>query len=175
MVRISVKKITVTAVIAALYASMTLVGFSAAFGPIQLRFSEVLCILPFFIPCSVPGLFLGCLIANLVSPYGIIDIVAGSMATLIAALMTMYIGRGKKDSTIVKALACFPPVLVNAIVIGGVIAWASTSGGEAFWHSFAVFGLQVGIGQFVVMYFIGLPMMLYLPKSQLFSLLSVNS
>ena len=166
------RKITFTAVVAALYASLTLVGVSVAYGPIQFRFAEVLCILPFFFPFSTLGLFLGCLIANLLSPYGLLDIVAGSMASLIAAMLTMQIGKMNRDSLSAKALACFPPVIVNAVVIGAVIAWSTMARGSEFWLSFAVFGMQVGLGQFVVLYCIGLPLMVYLPKTRFFAYLS---
>ena len=170
MTRINIRRITFTAAVAAIYASLTLIGAAVSYGPVQFRFSEVLCILPFFFPSSVIGLFLGCLIANLLSPYGILDIVAGSIATLIAASLTMQLGRINRDSFALKAMACFPPVFVNALVIGAVIAWASTGGGEAFWSAFALNGLQVGLGQSVVMYAAGLPMMMYLPKTYLFKL-----
>ncbi|MCL2045295.1 MAG: QueT transporter family protein [Oscillospiraceae bacterium] len=166
------RRITFTAVVAALYASLTLVGFSAAFGPIQFRFAEVLCILPFFFPFTTLGLFLGCLIANLLSPYGLLDIVAGSLASLIAAVLTMQIGKINRDSISTKALACFPPVIVNAVIIGAVIAWSTMARGAEFWFSAAVFGMQVGLGQLVVLYCIGLPLMVYLPKTRFFAYLS---
>ena len=168
----SVRKIAFAGVVAALYASMTLVIAPIAYGPIQFRLTEALCILPFFYPITALGLFVGCLIANLFSPYGILDIVAGSMASLIAALVTMQMGRMNRDSFAMKGLACFPPVIFNALIIGAVIAWSMTSGGEAFWPAFAVNGFQVGLGQFVVMYALGLPLMLYLPKLRVFASLS---
>lgn len=62
--------------------------FGLTFGPIQVRFSEALCLLPFLFPETAWGLGVGCLIANLFSPYGALDIVVGSLSTLIAALLT---------------------------------------------------------------------------------------
>ena len=105
------------------------------------------------------------------SPYGIIDIIAGPIATLIAALFTMSLGKANRDAIAIKSLACFPPVFFNALIIGVVIAWTTTSGGDAFWPAFAISGLQVGVGQLAVMYVVGLPLMVYLPKSKVFAIL----
>ena len=167
-----IRKIAFAGATAALYASLTIVIAPAAYGPIQFRIAEILCIFPFFFPFTAPGLFVGCMIANLLSPYGLLDIVAGSAATLIAALITMQLGRINRNALYMKVLACFPPVLINALIIGIVIAWSATGGGDAFWPAFVVNGLQVGLGQFVVLYAIGLPLMIYFPKSRLFTLLS---
>ena len=172
MQSISIRRIAFTGVVAALYAALTLVIAPIAYGPVQFRLSEVLCILPFFYPISALGLFIGCIFANLFSPYGVLDIVAGSIASLLAALATMQLGRLNRHVITIKALACFPPVFINALIIGAVIAWSGTGGGEAFWLAFAVNGFQVGLGQFVVMYVAGLPLMIHLPKSRLFMLLS---
>jgi len=165
---ITTRKIAYAGVVAALYATLTIALGFIGYGPIQFRVAEALCILPFFIPAAAPGLFVGCVIANLLSPYGILDIVAGSAATLIAALCTMQLGRMNRDSTAVKALACFPPVIFNALIIGAVIAWSSAGGGASFWPVFAISGLQVGGGQLAVLYAIGLPLMIYLPKSRIY-------
>ena len=172
MSNINIRKIVFAGLVAALYATMTIVIAPIAYGPVQFRLTEALCILPFFYPVTALGLFIGCVAANLFSPYGILDIVAGSFASLIAALATMQLGRLNRDSMAVKALACFPPVFFNALIIGAVIAWSMTSGGEAFWPALAVNGFQVGLGQFVVMYAAGLPLMIYLPKLRFFTLLS---
>ncbi|MCL2126258.1 MAG: QueT transporter family protein [Oscillospiraceae bacterium] len=163
-----IRKIVFAGAIGAIYAALTFVVAPISYGPIQFRISEALCILPFFSPITSAGLFVGCLIANLLSPYGLLDIVAGSFATLLAALMTMQLGRINRRSPAIKALACFPPVIINALFIGAVIAWAETSGSDAFQAAFALNGLQVGLGQLVVMYAIGLPLMFILPKSSMF-------
>jgi len=168
----NIRQIAFAGVVAALYAALTIAIAPIAYGPLQFRVSEVLCILPFFFPVTVPGLFIGCLIANLLSPYGVLDIVAGSAASLLAALCTMQLGKLKRNTVAVKALACFPPVIFNALMIGGVIAWAITEGGAAFWSAFALNGLQVGLGQLAVLYILGLPLMIFLPKTRLFMVLS---
>lgn len=144
-----------------------------AYGPIQFRVAEALCILPFFFPFSVWGLFVGCIIANLISPYPL-DIVVGPLATLIAALCTMRIGKTGRNGISVKILACLPPILINAVFIGALIAYYLTGAGDAgaFTAAFAINGLQVGFGQFVVLFALGLPLMVYLPKTRIYDKIS---
>jgi len=168
----SVRKIVFAGIVAALYATLTIAVAPIAYGPIQFRIAEVLCILPFFFPVTVPGLFIGCVIANLLSPYGMLDIIAGSSASLLAALCTMWLGRLNRSSISIKALACFPPVIFNALMIGAVIAWATTESAAAFWPAYALYGLQVGFGQLVVLYALGFPLMIYLPKLLFFRTVS---
>jgi len=154
------------------------------YGPVQFRIAEALCILPFFFPFSIWGLFTGCIIANLISPYPL-DIAVGSTASLLAAACTMQIGikarsavakatQKARDGIAAKALACAPPVLINAVFIGALIAYYMVGAGEtdAFVSAFVVSGLHVGFGQLVVLYLIGLPLLVYLPKSKVFAKLS---
>ena len=173
--RINIRRIAFAGVIAALYAALTVAVAPIAYGPLQFRIAEALCILPFFFPVAVPGLFVGCILANLLSPYGILDVVVGSVASLLAALCTMLIGRSNRRSLPVKALACFPPVIFNAVFIGALIAFYMVGGGEtkAFLTAFLLNGLQVGFGQLVVLYALGLPLMIYLPKSRVYDKLKV--
>ena len=165
-----VRRIAFAGVIAALYAALTIALGGVAFGPVQFRVAEALCILPFFFPSSVWGIFLGCIIANMFSPYQL-DIIVGPLASLIAALCTLRIGRTGKTSVSIKALACLPPVLVNAVVIGALIAFYMTGLGDsgAFLAAFYINCLQVGFGQLVVLYALGLPLMVYLPKLKVFT------
>ena len=93
-------------------------------GVVQCRFSEALCVLPFFFPETVWGLFAGCLITNILSPYGLLDLIVGSLATLIAALLT---ARCRK-----KWLAPLPPVVLNTLLVGAVIAYEETGLTAAF-------------------------------------------
>ena len=111
------RQIATAAIIAALYTVMSLLSsiFGLTYGPIQCRFSEALTVLPFFLPEAVPGLFVGCLVTNLMSTVGPLDIIFGSMATLLAALWTAKMPN--------KFLATLPPVICNAVIIGAMIAW----------------------------------------------------
>ena len=113
----STRQIATAAIIAALYTVMSLLSsvFGLTYGPIQCRFSEALTVLPFFLPEAVPGLFVGCLVTNLMSTVGPLDIIFGSMATLLAALWTAKMPN--------KFLATLPPVICNAVIIGAMIAW----------------------------------------------------
>jgi len=166
MLKISTRKIAFAGAVAAIYAALTIALNFIGFGPIQFRVAEALCILPFFFPFSVWGLFIGCILANLISPYPL-DIIVGSAATLIAALCTLLIGRAGRDNFVMKALACFPPVIINAVFIGALIAYYMVGGVEAgaFMPAFFINALQVGLGQAAVLYAIGLPLMVYLPRS----------
>jgi len=171
-----VRKIAFSGVIAALYAGLTYATMSFAYGAVQFRLSEALCILPFFFPFSVWGLFAGCIAANLFSPYLIPDIIVGPVASLLAALSTMYIGKMKSRDTIAtKAFACFPPVIFNAVLIGAMIAYIMVGEGasDAFMPAFISSGLWVGLGQLTVMYVIGLPLMIYLPRTNVITRLKI--
>lgn len=163
----SIRKLTTVAVIGALYAALTIVN-PFAYGPVQFRVSELLCILPFFFPASAAGLAVGCLIANIIGPYGIVDIVFGSLATLLAGLCTAGIGiRARKNKNTgwgVCAAACAMPVLFNAPIIGAVIAY--TSAEYEFWKGFLIYGVQIGLEETAVMFVLGLPLMKYILKNE---------
>ncbi len=103
-----------SAVIAALYAALTLLLAPISYGPIQLRLSEALTLLPMLLPQAIPGLFVGCLIANLYTGM-LTDIIFGSLATLIAATGT-YLLRKKP----ILAAAC--PVVSNGVIVGLTLA-----------------------------------------------------
>ena len=170
-----VRKVAFSGIVAALYAGLTIAIMPLSYGPVQLRISEVLCILPFFFPFTVWGLFVGCIAANIISPYPL-DIIVGPIASLIAALCTMYIGRSnRRESIAIKALACFPPVLFNAVLIGAMIAYIMVSEGasDAFLPAFLSSGLWVGLGQLIVLYALGLPLMIFLPKTRFIDKLSI--
>lgn len=132
------------AVIAALYAAVTLLLAPISYGPLQFRVAEALTLLPILTPAAVPGLFVGCLAANLLGGATALDVAFGSLATLMAALLT----RRLKDRPLLAAL---PPVLVNAAIVGAVLAYAYNL---PFWLT----ALEVGAGQLGVCYALGLPL-----------------
>lgn len=101
---ITTRKLAAAAVTGAAYAALTMLLAPISYGAIQCRVSEVLCILPFFIPCTAWGLFAGCAIANLLSAAGIFDVVFGSLATLLAALCTAWLGRGRGAQSWVRCI-----------------------------------------------------------------------
>ncbi|MBO4831905.1 MAG: QueT transporter family protein [Oscillospiraceae bacterium] len=168
----TIRKIASSAVIAAVYAALTMVLAPISYGSIQFRIAEALCILPFFFPASVWGLFIGCLIANLLSPYGLLDIIIGPIATLIAAIATMQLGKLPSSGTVrTKALACLPPVISNAVLVGAAITLASAASGARL-PVFLVNALEVGAGELAVMFIIGLPLLILLPRSKWFRVFS---
>ena len=152
------KALTLAGVIAALYVALTMIStaLNLAFGPVQLRLGEALTVLPFLFPCTTWGLFAGCIICNILSPYGLLDLIVGSLATLIAALMT---AKCKK-----KWLAPLPPVLVNGIACGALIAWQMVGATEGFGAAFALNFLSVSLGQAAVCYVLGGLLLRWLPK-----------
>ena len=121
--RTAIRSIALSAVIAAVYTALTMSLPMLSYGPVQLRFSEALTVLPFFLPEAVPGLFLGCVIANLFSPFGIADVIFGSIATLLAALWTSKLKN--------PWFAPLPPVISNAVIIapgpGTALLWVLAS------------------------------------------------
>ena len=119
--RITTRRIAVAALIGAVYAALTIALAPISYGPVQFRVSEVLCILPYFVPYSAWGLYAGCILANLFTG-NIFDILFGSLATLFAGLLTARIGR-REHTLANSALACFMPVIFNAVIVGAVLTW----------------------------------------------------
>lgn len=151
MINKNLKKITYGAVIAAVYAVLTLVLAPISMGAVQCRISEALTVLPLISGVAVPGLFVGCLIANIFLG-SIYDIVFGSLATLIAAVLTR---RARKNKWIAMAF----PVLINAVVVGGYIG-LFLDNSMAVWFCM----LTVGLGQAVACYGLGIPLYIFLKK-----------
>ena len=137
MRKFTTRELTLAAAVAALYAALTMA--LPAFGPAQLRVSEALAVLPFLFPVTAPGLAVGCLVANLLSPYGPIDVICGTAATALAALLTMKAPN--------KWLATLPPVLCNGVIVGAMLAWYEVGFGPGFWPVFAMNGLTVALGE----------------------------
>ena len=151
--RFTTKQLATAGIIAAIYAVLSLFSsvFGIAYGPIQCRFSEALTVLPFFLPEAIPGLFIGCLVSNLMSTVGPLDLIFGSLATLLAALWTRRMPN--------KYLAPLPPVICNALIIGAMIAWYEVGFTSAFWGMFVFNALTVGIGEAIACYVLGLLLM----------------
>lgn len=139
------KQLTFGALIGAVYAVLTLVLAPISVSAIQCRISEALTVLPLLTPWAIPGLFVGCLVANIFVG-SIYDMVFGSLATLLAALLTY---RFRKN----KWIAMSFPVLINAVVVGGYIG-LFLSPGMPIWLCM----VTVGLGQAVACYGLGLPL-----------------
>jgi uncharacterized membrane protein len=142
------------AIIAALYAVVTLVPplNAISYSQIQFRISEALTVLAYFEPAAIPGLYIGVMIANLGSPFGLIDILGGSLLTLIAAYLTWKIKT--------PVLALLPPVIINAFGVALILKLAA---GIPYWASV----LWVGIGEVTVIYLLGYPLLIFILKSKI--------
>lgn len=151
--RFSARYLARAAIVAAIYVVLTYLAgiWNLAYGPVQFRFSEALTVLPFLMPEAIPGLFVGCVVSNLLSPYGLLDLIVGSAATLLAALWTAKCRR--------RGLAPLPPVVCNAVLVGAMIAWYEAGFGPGFVAAFAYNALTVGAGEAVVCYALGLPLL----------------
>lgn len=147
--------IALNGILAALYAAITLATASFAYGPIQFRVADALCVLPFFAPSTSIGLFLGCLAANLFSPVSALDIVIGSAATLAGCLAAARVKH--------KWLVPIPTVLANTVMVGAMLACVYTP--DALVEGFLTMGAQVAVGEAAVMAALGLPLIALLSKS----------
>lgn len=140
----SVKFITQAAVIAAIYVVLVVIFNYISFGPVQFRIAEALTILPYFTPAAIPGLFVGCIIANILGGAIVWDVVFGSIATLIGAIGTYLLRKN-------KWLAPVPPIVANTIIVPFVLKFAYGSEGM-----FAMFFVTVGAGEIIVCGIIGM-------------------
>jgi uncharacterized membrane protein len=157
--------LTRAAVIAAIYAVLTILLAPVSYGPVQVRISEALTPLAYIDPAAIIGLYVGALIANLFSPFGLIDILFGSLLTLIAAFATWGIGRLFKKFGSEKIyhyigplVGILPVVVFNAFGVALILKIAANL---PYWPSV----LYVGIGEAIAVYVIGYPLLLALMKT----------
>ena len=163
MRRITVHDLTLAAMVAALYALLSYFGdiFGLSFGHVQIRFAEALTVLPFLFPATAPGLAVGCLITNLLSPYGPVDVIFGTLATAIAAWLTMKMPKWY--------LAALPPILVNAVILPPMWAWAEVGAvGPAFWMACGLNALTFIPGEALACYVLGTLLLKTLPNIDVF-------
>ncbi len=135
------------AVIASIYVVLTFIFAPISYGVMQIRISEALTILPYFTPVAIPGLFVGCLIANILGPYGMLDMFFGSLATLMSALLSY---RLRKTPLLVP----LPPVIINGVLIGGLLHF-----GYGVPVSLIACILWVSLGQAISCYGLGYPLL----------------
>ncbi len=160
------------AMIAAIYTVLTLAIPVISYGQVQFRLSEVLTVLPAYAGIAVPGLTLGCVIANLVgfvigaNQIGIIDALFGSAATLIAGLITFVLGKRLKGKILRYILIPLPAVILNALIVG-IELTVVFSGGMNF-EIFLINAVWVGLGELVVCYVLGVPFMIILERNDFY-------
>ncbi len=164
--KITLSSLVKIAMIAALYSTVSLVLAPFSFGNIQVRVAEGLTLLPLISPLAIFGLTLGCFITNFVGVImganilGMMDVFIGTFATLIAALLTY-----KLRNITIKGfpfLSSLMPIVINAVIIGAELAYVFAP--EFTFSYFAIFALEVAIGQTIAVYIVGLPILSALKK-----------
>ena len=163
MRRIKTRDISLAALVAALFFVLCYFGniFQLTFGPVQVRLGEALTVLPFQFPATAPGLIVGCLLTNVLSPYGPIDMVVGTLATAIAALATMKMPKWY--------LAGLPPIIANAILLPPMWAWAEAGAvNGAFWAAYWLNMWTFVAGEAVACYVLGTVLLRAMPKIRYF-------
>ncbi|MBE5802263.1 MAG: QueT transporter family protein [Clostridiales bacterium] len=146
-----IRSLCVSAMVAALYTALTLLFQPLSFQAVQFRVSEALTLIPVLFVEAVPGLTIGCLLSNLLAGANPYDVIFGTLATLLAALVTRKLRKN-------VWLAALPPVVFNGVIIGLVLTYAY--GIDAL----ALNMLTVSLGQAVVCYALGVPMVKGLQK-----------
>lgn len=150
------KKIVMSALVAALYAAITYAIAPISSGLIQFRVSEIMVLLAFFDPLYIVGLTLGCFLANIICGLGIVDIVFGTLATFISVVSISYTSKKIKDVKKGLIIASLWPTIFNGLIIG--------------WMLVNIYGIevptilamiQVGIGEFMAVSVVGVPVILY--------------
>lgn len=136
--------VSYSAVIAAMYVLLTMLSsaFGLASGAVQIRLGEALTILPFFTPYAIWGLFAGCLISNIITGCAFWDIVFGSLATLLGAVITYYCSKLKSKNK--KWLTPIGPIVANTLIIPPVLTYVYGLD-DAMWFLY----LTVGLGEVV--------------------------
>lgn len=148
-----VTSLTQAAMIAALYVVLTFLASSLGLAnyAVQIRFSEALTILPFFTPAAIPGLFVGCLLSNILTGCALPDIVFGSLSTLISAVFTYMLRKN-------KWMAPLPPIIINAIIIPFILFYVYSF--KPLWLAF----VTVTIGEIISCGVLGMLLLFTLQK-----------
>ena len=148
MKNLSVRRLVRCAVIAAVYVVVCLVLAPFSYGAVQVRVAEALCLLPVFGAEYIAGVVLGCFLANLLGST-IVDVIFGTLATLLACLVTYKLRNIRFKGLAVAA--SLPPVLFNAVIIGIEIAvmFPDPSSSAPIWLACITNGISVGIGELI--------------------------
>jgi len=147
----TVKNLCLSGIIAALYAGLTVLLQALSFGPVQIRVAEAMTLLPILTPAAIPGLTIGCFVANLISSPYVMDWAVGTMATLIAAALSWRLRKN-------VYLAALMPVLSNGLMVGVMLYFVA--GGSMIFNILTVAG-----GELVACFALGLPLIRALEKS----------
>ena len=157
MKKLTTRQIALNGVVAGLYAAVTILTASFAYGNIQFRIADALCVLVVLEPSLTIGLTLGCLIANIFSTVSALDIVIGTAGTLLGCLLAAKV---RKDW-----LVPVPVILANAVLVGAMLAYVLTP--NALLQGFLINGSEVLLGEAAVLYALGVPLLLFFRKTGL--------
>lgn len=155
----NIMSLVTAAMIAALYVvlSFAINAFGLASGAIQVRVSEALTILPYFTASAIPGLTIGCLLFNLLSGAALLDVIFGTLATLLGAIGSYLLGTLTKRAKWIKFLIPIPPILANTFIIPWILKTAYGLQ-DAYWY----LALTVGIGEVISCGVFGIVLMMAL-------------
>lgn len=159
------KKIVRAALIAALYAALSMAAFPIASGAIQFRISEGLTLLPLVFPEAIAGVFVGCIVTNLITGCMWVDTVFGSIITLIAAILTYFVGKYLRKTWLKIFVGGLFPVLLNSFLLP--VVWTFCYGLEYTYFIQAAFLL---LGESVSVYAVGIPVIIAINKYLKFSM-----
>ncbi|MBD7913242.1 QueT transporter family protein [Clostridium cibarium] len=144
------QRLVKTAIIAAIYAILTLVLAPISYGAIQIRISEIMVLLALFDPFYIVGLTLGCFIANILGPNGLVDAIFGTLATFISVYAISATAKRVKNKDISLVVASLWPTVINGLIVGGMLNY--------LYQVPLVFAIgTVAIGEFVVVTIVGVP------------------
>lgn len=153
--KFTTRQLATAGIIAAIYAVLTLTLPIPQYLGVQFRVAEAMTVLPFFFPEAIPGLAVGCFLANLLGSPMVVDWIFGTLATLLAAIWTSKLKN--------RWLAPLPPVLCNAVIVGAEVAWFFPEG-MSFWSAYALNAFTVGLGEAVACYVLGMLLLQLLPR-----------
>ena len=159
-----IRFVVLNGLIAGLYVVFTLPFANIAYGPIQFRLAEVLTVFPAFSALTIPGVTLGCFIANLINPnnLGPVDIIGGTFATLIAGYFSWLIG--KKN----KPLGIIPPIVFNGLIVGGYLPFLLVDEGSTVTaQAVGISMLSVAGSEAILLVILGLPLIAVISKTKL--------
>lgn len=147
----NIKKLVTTALVAAIYATLTLALGAISYGPVQFRIAEIMVLLPFIKKDYIWGLTIGCFLANIIGPYGVPDIIFGTTATFLSVYAVYLTSKIMNDKKFALLVASIWPTVINAIIIGIML--------NIFFGLPLILSIaQVGFGQFVVITIVGVPL-----------------
>lgn len=145
----TLRRVVRPGVIASVYVGLTYALAPISFGQFQFRVAEALTVLPILYPEAVPALFIGCFLANIIGPYGILDIVLGSLTTLLAAALTRMFRK--------SAIAYFWPIALNAFIVSAYLSLLAETK-ASYW----AFVLSIGISEAASVLLVGIPLVKFL-------------